>query len=142
VASAGEPSSARSRNMAAIQGKNTKPELRVRKYLHSAGLRYRLHVRGMCGKPDLVLPRWRAVIFVHGCFWHRHEGCRFATIPRTRTEFWTAKFEANMNRDVLNGHALAQEGWRVFVIWECETKDADRLASLVAQVTATGPDRR
>ena len=112
-------SQTRSRMMAGIRGKDTKPELALRRALHAAGLRYRLHVAGLPGRPDIVLPRFRAVIFVHGCFWHRHPGCRHATTPSTRVDFWSAKFAANTARDAATRHALSQAGWRVATVWEC-----------------------
>ncbi|WP_338062891.1 very short patch repair endonuclease [Sphingosinithalassobacter portus] len=121
----------RSRMMSAIRGKNTKPELLLRRALHSAGLRYRLHGAALPGKPDLVFAKYRAVVFVHGCFWHRHEDCRFATVPATRPEFWRAKFSANVRRDARNAAELLDMGWRVAVVWECALKD--RSVDLVAK---------
>jgi DNA mismatch endonuclease (patch repair protein) len=109
----------RSRMMAGIRGKDTRPELGLRRALHARGFRYRLHCERVQGKPDLVLPRYRAVIFVHGCFWHRHEGCRFATIPATRREFWQSKFETNAARDATVRRRLLESGWRVGIVWEC-----------------------
>ena len=109
----------RSRMMSGIRGKDTRPELLVRRELHRLGFRFRLHSSRLPGKPDLVLRKHCAVVFVHGCYWHRHEGCRYATIPATRQEFWLEKFEANVRRDRLNQAALRAAGWRVFVIWEC-----------------------
>lgn len=99
--------------MAGIQSRNTAPELRVRSYLHACGLRFRVHVRDLPGRPDIVLPRHRAVVFVHGCFWHRHQCCRFATVPATRTDFWRAKFQANIARDSSNQLQLTRAGWNV-----------------------------
>ena len=109
----------RSRMMAGIGSRNTKPELVLRQALHARGLRYRLHNRKLSGTPDLVFRRFEAVCFVHGCFWHRHAGCRFATTPATREEFWQAKFEANVGRDRRNRADLLEAGWRVAVVWEC-----------------------
>ena len=109
----------RSRMMAGIKGKDTKPELILRKLLHSNGFRYRLHVSYISGRPDIVLRRYQAVIFVHGCFWHRHEGCRYATTPATRSEFWQAKFDANVVRDEIVLKRLSDDGWRVAIVWEC-----------------------
>ena len=120
-------SSERSRNLAAISGKDTAPELTVRKMLHGMGLRFRLHREDLPGRPDIVLPRHRTVVFVHGCFWHRHEGCRFTTTPKTRREFWQAKFNGNVARDSRNQADLAELGWRVIVVWECELKQPDFL---------------
>lgn len=112
----------RSRMMAGIGGRDTKPELIVRRALHAAGFRYRLHRRDLPGKPDLVLPRHRAVIFVHGCFWHRHGDCRYATTPATRTAFWKEKFDRNVERDRRIERQLTELGWRVATIWECGLK--------------------
>lgn len=118
---------ARSANMAQIRGKDTGPEMAVRRMLHALGYRFRLHRRDLPGKPDIVLPRLGTVIFVHGCYWHRHTGCRRATTPRTRTEFWEAKFARTVARDARQGDQLAEAGWRVLTIWECETRDRDAL---------------
>ena len=112
----------RSWNMSRIRGKDTGPELRLRSLLHRAGFRYRLHDTTLPGKPDLVLPRYRTVIFVHGCYWHRHSGCKYATTPRTRTDFWLAKFQGTVERDRRTAEALTQRGWRVITVWECELK--------------------
>jgi DNA mismatch endonuclease (patch repair protein) len=108
--------------MSRIKGRDTGPELLLRSLLHRAGFRFRLHPKELPGKPDIVLPRYHAAIFVHGCFWHRHEGCRNATTPSTRTEFWQAKFHSNVNRDQRNIAALEAAGWTVFTVWECELK--------------------
>lgn len=112
----------RSRMMANIRGRDTKPEMLVRRMLHGAGYRYRLHDRRMPGRPDIVLPKHRVAIFVHGCFWHRHQGCRLCTTPGTRPEFWHDKFEANVERDQRNTASLVTSGWRVATIWECALK--------------------
>jgi DNA mismatch endonuclease (patch repair protein) len=112
----------RSRMMAGIASKDTKPELAVRRYLHRLGFRFRLHVSRIPGKPDLVLPKHRAVIFVQGCFWHRHADCRYASSPSSNVDKWTAKFAANIARDSRNIAALHDAGWRVFLIWECGLK--------------------
>ena len=114
----------RSRMMAAVKGKNTVPELAVRRIAHAMGLRFRLHRKDLPGRPDIVLPRHRAVIEVRGCFWHRHDGCKRCTTPATRPEFWAKKFAANVARDEKNHLALIGSGWRVLVVWECETGDA------------------
>jgi DNA mismatch endonuclease, patch repair protein len=116
----------RSRMMGRIRGKDTKAELAVRQLTHGLGLRFRLHVRHLPGRPDMVLPRHRTVIFVHGCFWHRHD-CAFATTPKTRPEFWEAKFRGNVERDQRNRKALIELGWKVLEIWECELNDEPRL---------------
>lgn len=109
----------RSRMMSGIRGKDTRPEMMVRKGLHRLGFRFRLHNRNLPGKPDLVLPKRAAVVFVHGCYWHRHQGCRYATTPSTRPEFWQAKFQGNVERDRRNQRELMKAGWRVFIVWEC-----------------------
>lgn len=108
----------RSRMMSGIRGRDTKPEKLVRSFLHRAGLRFRLHAP-LPGKPDLVFPKHHAVVFVHGCFWHRHAGCRYATMPSSNAEFWQAKFDANVARDKRVTRQLRKDGWRVFVVWEC-----------------------
>ncbi len=113
----------RSRMMAGIKGKDTRPELQIRSALHKAGFRFRLHDKKLPGSPDLVLPKYRAVIFVNGCFWHRHKGCRYATNPKTRAEFWKGKFMANVERDERKKEQLLDEGWRVFTIWECGVRN-------------------
>lgn len=112
--------------MAAIRSKNTKPELLIRKGLHAAGCRFRLHVRNMSGKPDLVLPRYRAVVFVNGCFWHGHQ-CAMFKLPSTRSEFWREKIGQNVERDTLAQRALLEQGWRVCVVWECALRGRNRL---------------
>ena len=112
----------RSWNMSRIRGKDTGPELCLRSLLHRAGFRYRLHDTTLPGKPDLVLPRYRTVIFVHGCYWHRHSGCKYATTPRTRTDFWLAKFQGTVERDRRAVEELSRCGWRVITVWECELK--------------------
>jgi DNA mismatch endonuclease (patch repair protein) len=105
--------------MAGIKGANTKPERNLRAALHARGFRYRLHAKDIVGRPDLVFPKYRAVVFVHGCFWHRHKGCRYATTPATRPEFWRAKFAANVDRDKRVEGELLLSGWRVATVWEC-----------------------
>lgn len=109
----------RSYNMSRIHGKDTKPEEITRKYLFSQGFRYRKNVRTLPGKPDIVLPKYRACIFVNGCFWHKHEGCKYFVWPKSNAEFWKAKIEGNVTRDLSNQAELKRLGWRVFVIWEC-----------------------
>jgi DNA mismatch endonuclease (patch repair protein) len=114
----------RSRMMAGIQGKNTKPELLLRSALHRLGLRYRLHAAGLPGRPDIVLQKYRAAIQVHGCFWHRHEHCAFSTKPASNSAFWRLKFSETIRRDRRNLEALRQAGWRVAIVWECSINGA------------------
>ena len=125
----------RSRIMANIRGRNTGPEIFLRKRLHATGLRFRLYVKGMPGKPDLIFPKFRAVCFVHGCFWHQHKNCQYASVPASRTEYWLAKFENNRTRDIANVKALRDLGWRVAVVWECDLKKG-KTEETVARVYA------
>jgi DNA mismatch endonuclease (patch repair protein) len=131
----------RSRMMAGIGGKNTKPEMVLRRALHAQGFRFRLHVASLPGKPDIVLPKRRAAILVHGCFWHRHPGCRFATTPATRPDFWSEKFRQNVLRDQRNQAALRDQGWRVATVWECDlrlgTEIVDKLAVWLRESSPT-----
>ena len=113
----------RSYNMSRIRGKNTKPEVKLRSLLHRAGFRFRIHDDRLPGKPDIVLPRYRSVIFVNGCFWHRHEGCRYCTTPVTREAFWYKKFSDTVQRDRTKKQQLEKAGWDVFIVWECELKN-------------------
>ncbi|MBN34073.1 MAG: very short patch repair endonuclease [Rhodospirillaceae bacterium] len=117
----------RSRMMSGIRGKNTRPELALRRALHARGFRFRLHSGKVHGRPDLFLPKHRAVVFVHGCFWHRHEGCRYATVPATRSEFWRAKFDANTARDSAVRTRLLEDGWRVATVWECALRKPEQV---------------
>lgn len=112
----------RSRMMSGIKGKDTKPEMLVRRFLYAHGYRYRLHRKDLPGKPDIVISRLRVCIFVHGCFWHHHQGCRFAVLPKSRPEFWKTKLLANSYRDQRAVEALKENGWRTFIIWECELR--------------------
>lgn len=123
----------RSKNMAAIKGRNTRPEMVVRKALHKAGFRYRLHVSSLPGKPDLVFPRYRAVIFVQGCFWHQHQ-CAMFHWPKTRTEWWRQKISANRAHDEAVQDKLRELGWRVLLVWECALKGKNKL--VVSQLTS------
>lgn len=118
----------RSWNMSQIRGRDTGPERAVRSLLHRMGYRFRLNHPALPGKPDLVLPRYRTVVFVHGCFWHRHTGCRFAYVPRSRTSFWQAKFSANRARDRKAVRNLKAQGWHSIVVWECELREPQRVA--------------
>lgn len=118
----------RSALMARIRGKDSKPEMTVRRVAHALGFRFRLHRRDLPGTPDLVFPRLQKVIFVHGCFWHRHPGCPRTTTPKTRAAYWADKFERNIERDLRKETALKALGWDVLIVWECETFDRDALA--------------
>lgn len=124
----------RSRMMAAIGGRDTKPELLVRKALHAAGLRFRLHRKGLPGTPDIVLPRFRTVVFVHGCFWHRHRGCRYTTTPRTNASFWQEKFDANVARDKRQRALLRAAGWQVIQVWECQSTSWSVLGRVIERI--------
>lgn len=117
----------RSWNMSRIRARDTKPELRVRSLLHGMGYRFRLHVKNLAGKPDIVLPKYRTVIFVHGCFWHRHPECKYAYTPKSNVDFWEQKFTENIARDQKNIISLKAAGWNVIVVWECETVDLELL---------------
>jgi DNA mismatch endonuclease, patch repair protein len=122
--------------MALVRSKDTKPEMRVRRALHGAGLRYVLHDRRLPGAPDLVFPSRHIALFVHGCFWHRHEGCAAARLPKSRRQFWEPKLMGNAERDRRQVADLERLGWKVVIIWECETKDAARLANLAEEIRA------
>ncbi|MCQ9199787.1 MAG: very short patch repair endonuclease [Prochlorococcus marinus CUG1437] len=124
----------RSRNMSAIKSKNTKPEISVRKLLHSLGYRFRLHRKDLPGSPDIVLPKYKTVIFVHGCFWHRHENCKYASTPKTRSEFWESKFEGNIKRDKINQTNLIKLGWKIIIVWECDLKKTHYLKDLFLKI--------
>ncbi|GAB3309970.1 very short patch repair endonuclease [Luteimonas notoginsengisoli] len=130
----------RSRMMSGIRGKDTKPELAVRSFLHRAGLRFRLHAK-LPGKPDLVLPRYETVVFVHGCFWHRHEGCRYATTPASNVEFWQEKFAGNVQRDARVKRQLEEAGWRVETVWACQLGEQE-LAGLADRIRNGAPAGR
>ncbi|HLO72047.1 MAG TPA: DNA mismatch endonuclease Vsr [Flavipsychrobacter sp.] len=112
----------RSYNMSRIKGKDTKPEMLVRKFLHANGYRYRLHTKDLPGKPDIVLPKYHTVIFINGCFWHGHEGCKYFSIPKTKTEWWTNKINTNIANDKKAIEALSKDGWKIITIWTCEMK--------------------
>lgn len=112
----------RSWNMSRIRSTNTKPEILVRSFLHRNGFRFRLHVKNLPGHPDIVLPKYKTVLEVRGCFWHRHPGCKYATTPASNTEFWKTKFKQNISRDKKNAKKLKTLGWKLIVVWECETK--------------------
>ena len=127
----------RSRNMSNIPSKNTKPEETVRKYLFANGFRYRKNVSKLPGKPDIVLPKYKTVVLVNGCFWHGHEGCKYFVPPKTNTVFWNAKFKYNQDRDVRNCQKLSDLGWRVLIVWECEIRHGDvhdRMSRLAEEI--------
>ncbi|MDG1130750.1 MAG: very short patch repair endonuclease, partial [Paracoccaceae bacterium] len=117
----------------------TKPELVLRRALHARGFRYRLHSKNVPGRPDLVFPKHHAIVFVHGCFWHRHEGCRYTTTPSTRPEFWQAKFDANVIRDAVIRDQLTETGWRVATVWECSLRKTEQLTATVELLAAWLP---
>ena len=128
----------RSELMAGIRSRGTAPELAVRRIAHGMGLRFRLHRKDLPGRPDLVFPKYRLAVFVHGCFWHRHQGCRHASTPKSRAAFWIEKFAANVARDARQEAALKALGWQVLVIWQCETKDEAAVARKLAGSTSRG----
>lgn len=125
----------RSRMMSGIRGKNTKPEILLRKALHAKGFRYRLHVKELPGKPDIVLPKYHAVIFVHGCFWHGH-GCKFFKVPQTNTAFWIEKINVNKLRDSRDSASLRFAGWRTMTVWECALRRRDNIPDIVLRISA------
>jgi len=130
-------SAVRSALMSRIRTRNTKPEVTVRRQLWARGFRFRLHAKGLAGKPDLVLPKWKAAVFVHGCFWHRHEGCPLFRLPKTRADFWDAKLSANRQRDLAVVRSLLDMNWRVAVVWECAIRldssaASDRLSEWIS----------
>jgi DNA mismatch endonuclease (patch repair protein) len=132
----------RSARMALVRSRDTKPELRVRRFLHAAGLRYRLQRRVLNARPDLVFTARKTAVFVHGCIWHRHPdpACPLTRTPKSRIDFWTTKFAENVARDARQQAALQAEGWRVLVVWECQTNDASRLKALARAITDGGRD--
>ena len=132
------PTAERSAVMRSVGQKNTGPEKAVRKIVHSLGFRFRLHRKDLPGTPDLVLPRLKKVVFVHGCFWHRHEGCSRATTPKTRFEYWQAKFIRNKTRDAAALAALKEQGWKALIVWECEIKQQEVLRKRLARFLSAG----
>ena len=134
---------ARSAQMALVHNRDTKPELRVRRALHGAGLRYRLHARNLPGRPDIVFPSRRLALFVHGCFWHRHTDptCKLARLPKTRLDFWLPKLEGNRERDARNTSAIEAKGWNVEIVWECQVTDLN-FQVLINRILATYKVRR
>lgn len=130
----------RSALMARVRQRDTKPELVTRKLLHAKGYRFRLHMKQLPGTPDIVLKRHRAVVFVHGCFWHGHEGCPRSALPATNRDWWQAKIEGNRRRDLEKIGELETQGWRVLVVWECETRDAEALSRRLVDFMRPGKD--
>ena len=128
--------------MASIRGKNTKPEIIVRRFLHRVGFRFRLHRRDLPGRPDIVLPKYRTIVEVRGCFWHRHEGCPFAYMPKSNREFWKTKLNGNRERDRRNLRELARLGWRAIEVWECELGEDGILERLPGMIQSTMPTDR
>ena len=120
----------RSYNMSRIKGKDTKPEMLVRRFLHANGFRYKLHDKTLPGKPDIVLPKYKTVIFIHGCFWHGHKDCKYFVVPKTRTEWWLNKINGNIANDEKAIKALKKEGWKIIMLWECDLKPAKAERSL------------
>lgn len=120
--------------MSRIRGKHTGPEMITRSVAHALGLRFRLHRKDLPGRPDVVFPQHKVALFVHGCFWHRHPGCRLASMPKSRPDFWQAKFDANVARDAAAERALSDAGWRVAIIWECETRQEDVLTARLSGI--------
>ena len=121
----------RSYNMSRIKAKDTKPEMLVRKFLHARGFRYKLHDKTLPGKPDIVLPKFNTIVFVHGCFWHGHEGCNYFVVPRTRTQWWLDKISTNRRKDKENETKLKISGWNVLTVFECELKSGNRQETLM-----------
>lgn len=128
--------SERSERMSRIRGKDTKPEIALRKVLHGLGFRFRLHGAGLPGRPDIVLPRYKTVVFVHGCFWHRHPDCNIATTPKSNTGFWKEKFQKNKERDARSRKALEELGWTVLVAWECELDSMKKASKTGRQIAS------
>jgi len=127
----------RSYNMSRIRSAHTKPEIAVRKFLHARGFRYTLHNKKLPGKPDIVLPKYKTIVFIHGCFWHGHDNCKYYVVPKTRTEWWLNKINTNKNNDSKAVAALKKEGWKIITVWECDLKSAkidETLASLVRKI--------
>lgn len=126
----------RSERMSRIRSKNTSIEVELRRALHALGLRFRLHRKDLPGRPDIVLPRHRTVVFVHGCFWHRHHGCKIATTPKSNTAFWVEKFDRNTTRDARAAELLVAQGWRVIVAWECELASRQKVAEIAYSIAS------
>ncbi|MCI7645116.1 MAG: DNA mismatch endonuclease Vsr [Bacteroidales bacterium] len=132
----------RQKCMSHIKSKNTKPEVLVRRFLFANGFRFRLHQKGLPGKPDIVLPKYKTVIFINGCFWHGHSDCKYATIPETNHDFWSEKISGNMERDEITFSSLEKMGWRVMIIWQCELKPKTKDRTLQKLITALQHEQR
>ena len=130
----------RSWNMSRIKSANTKPEMAVRSILHKLGYRFRLHRKNLPGSPDIVLPKYNSVIFVHGCFWHRHKDCKKAYTPKTKRSFWEEKFKTNIERDIKVKKELKSDGWRVFVVWECELSYIESVSKELEKFLKNNPE--
>lgn len=129
----------RSFNMSQIRSKNTKPEILVRKYLFSKGFRFRIHDKKLLGKPDIILPKYKTIVFVHGCFWHSHTSCKYAVTPKSNTAYWMKKLAKNIERDRLHLEALEKASWKVIIVWECELKRESfesTMTELIIKITA------
>ena len=130
----------RSWNMSRIKSANTKPEMAVRSILHKLGYRFRLHRKNLPGSPDIVLPKYNSVIFIHGCFWHRHKDCKKAYTPKTKRSFWEEKFKTNIERDIKVKKELKSDGWRVFVVWECELSYIESVSKELEKFLKNNPE--
>ena len=128
--------SQRSNNMSRIRSKNTKPEMLVRKKLFEAGIRYRIHVKDLAGKPDIAIKKYKLIIDVKGCFWHGHEGCKYSNTPKSNKSYWVPKIKKNKKRDIDNYKKLTEMGYKVFIIWECETKDKTQFIKRIKNITS------
>ncbi|HAD08299.1 MAG TPA: very short patch repair endonuclease [Porticoccaceae bacterium] len=131
----------RSKRMSLIRGSDSAPEMKLRRLVHGMGYRYRLHVKELPGKPDMVFPSRHAVIFMHGCFWHRHKACKLARLPKSRLDFWQPKLEENRKRDLRNQERLKKMGWRMLVVWECQIVDTQRVSNIVKEFLEKQADR-
>lgn len=132
----------RSRIMKAVHSKNTAPEMIVRRFLHAAGLRYRLHYKDLPGTPDLVFPGRRVAIFVNGCFWHQHPGCPMASRPKSRTDYWNRKLDRNVERDKEARRKLEEMGWKVLIVWECQLRNGSELRKICSEIKSIQPKRK
>ena len=132
----------RSERMSKIRSKDSTPEMKLRSLVHGMGFRYRLHVKDLPGKPDLVFPARHAIIFMHGCFWHRHGECKLARMPKSRLDFWQEKLEANRQRDLIHRQQLLELGWNILVVWECQLNDTANVARIIQEFLSTSKGRK